>query len=211
MKIRTGWVLGLTVLAQPVMSADAPIYGPAPAWVQPVKAIESLNTPKDQPVRTLLSDTQTRFAADADETYFEAIVRAQTPQGLPGIGSVDQIWDPQKDVLTIHKLTILRGDQVIDLLAQGKRFTVLRREQNLEQSTLDGRLTAIIQLEDVRVGDTLDFAATIRHHDASFDARSERQTVPFVLALAINTCIRVRQGIKTRFGDFFAAKFASSV
>jgi tetratricopeptide (TPR) repeat protein len=77
-------------------------------------------------------------------------------------------------VLTINTLKILRGDKVIDVLAQGKTFTVLRREQNLEQSTLDGRLTATLQLEDLRVGDAVDLAVTIRHHDPSFKARSEQ-------------------------------------
>ena len=174
MGIRLAWALGLVLWAPTVWAADEPVYGPTPDWVRPAKPIESRKTPADQPARMLLSNTQVRFGPDADETYFEIMVRAQTALGLPGIGSVNQVWDPQKDVLTIHKLRILRGDQVIDLLALGKKFTVLRREENLEQSMVDGRLTATIQIEDVRVGDTLQFAATLKHHDPSFQARSEQ-------------------------------------
>jgi tetratricopeptide (TPR) repeat protein len=160
--------------AQVARAADQPVYAPAPAWVSPTKPAGGSEAGDDKPLRVLLRDNQVRFGPEVNEFYSETVVRAQTPEGLPGIGSISENWDPQTDVLTIHKLKILRGDQVIDVLAQGKTFTVLRREQNLEQSTLDGRLTATIQLEDLRVGDSVDFAVTIRHHDPSFKAQPEQ-------------------------------------
>jgi tetratricopeptide (TPR) repeat protein len=155
-------------------AADGPRYGPAPAWTIPAKPASPGQGAGEQPVRVLLQDNQVRFGPDADETFTETIMRAQTPQGLQALGSFSRDWNPQTDVLTINRLRILRGGEVIDVLAQGKRFTVLRRERNLEQSSLDGRLTATIQLEDLRVGDIVDFAATLSHHDPSFRGRSEQ-------------------------------------
>jgi tetratricopeptide (TPR) repeat protein len=167
------WVWALVMAPFAAAAADAPLYGPAPTWVAPAKAAESPKTPPDQQVRTILVDVQARLGAEADETYFEFVAKAQTAEGLSAIGGINQVWDPQTDTFTIHRLRLIRDGKTIDLLAEGKRFTVLRREENLEQSSIDGRLTATIQLEDLRVGDTVDFAASLRHHDPSFASRSE--------------------------------------
>lgn len=59
------------------------------------------------------------------------------------------------------------------MLAGGKTFTVLRRETNLELAMLDGDLTATIQPEGLRVGDTLDIAFTLHRHDPVFQGHSE--------------------------------------
>ena len=45
---------------------------------------------------------------------------------------------------------------MIDAL-EGQTFQTLRREDNLESSMLDGRLTATLQPRDVRVGDSIDW------------------------------------------------------
>jgi tetratricopeptide (TPR) repeat protein len=173
------WVLLLTliVLAGPAAAADAPLYGPAPTWISPIKLPPTPLDDNRQPARILLIDNQVNLGPDSSETYSEFVGRAQTTEGLQALGNVSRTWDPQTDVMIINKLRILRGDTVIDVLAPkangepGKTFTVLRREDNLELSMLDGRLTASLQIEDLRVGDIVDFAYTMRHHDPSFNAR----------------------------------------
>ncbi len=163
---------------------DTPQYAPAPAWVTPIAPPALAGVPNQQPARWLLIDRQVRFEADAQETFTERVIRAQAPEGLQGLGNLIETWDPQTDELIINKLLILRGDQVIDVLAPaadgtpGKRFSVLRRETNLELSMLDGRLTASLQLEGLQVGDTVDFAATIRHRDPSFKGRPAVDLLP---------------------------------
>jgi tetratricopeptide (TPR) repeat protein len=161
--------------ASPQALHDAPEYGPAPSWVTPVDPRAMNGAPNLQPTRLRLADHQVRFEADALETYTEIVTQAQSPDGLQDLGNLIQTWDPQTEELVINKLVIFRGKDVIDVLASGKdgapgkRFTVLRRETNLEDSELDGNLTATLQLEGLRVGDTTDFAFTIRHSDPSFE------------------------------------------
>jgi hypothetical protein len=65
----------------------------------------------------------------------------------------------------VHRLIVRRGAQVRDLLGNGQDFTVLRREDMLEQATLTGMLTAVLQPSDLQVGDILEFAYTRRHAD----------------------------------------------
>ena len=99
------------------------------------------------------------------ESFFETKALIQTAQGLQGIGTLQVPWKPDTDVLTIHKVQIIRGDQVIDALANGQKFTLLRRENNLEYSALDGILTAVFQPTDLRVGDIIDLAFSIKRTD----------------------------------------------
>ncbi|WP_256360023.1 MULTISPECIES: DUF3857 domain-containing protein [unclassified Brevundimonas] len=75
---------------------------------------------------------------------------------------VSAVWNPARETVQVHAIRIIRGDQVIDAL-DGQTFEVLRRESNLEQSMLDGTLTASLQPRDLRVGDILETAFTI--HD----------------------------------------------
>ena len=74
----------------------------------------------------------------------------------------------------IHKLNIIRGDKVIDLLADGRKFVVLRRESNLDWAMLDGRLTANFQPEGLQVGDVVNIASTIQTRDPALRGYSTR-------------------------------------
>lgn len=116
------------------------------------------------PVSVVLSDIQVKFEDGADDLYVEKAVRLQTAAGLPA-GGVALTWRPDVETLTIHRLHIIRGDQVIDVLAKGQTFTVLRRETNLERAALDGVLTATLQPEGLQVGDIVDLAYTTRRQD----------------------------------------------
>jgi tetratricopeptide (TPR) repeat protein len=113
----------------------------------------------------ILQDYQLNFSREGVETYTHAMVRVQTPQGLASVGTLALPWKPDSDVLTVHYLHILRGDQVVDVLGGGQTFTVLRRENNLEYAALDGVLTATVQPSGLQVGDIIDLAYTIKRLD----------------------------------------------
>lgn len=150
--------------SSPADASDKPAIGPAPGWVKPVALPPAPLKTDEAAVRVLLSDQQVFLEKGRQTVYSEVAFRIQTPQGLAA-GNTSFAWRPDTDVMTIHKLLIRRGDQVIDVLASGQTFTVVRREQNLESATLDGVLTANIQPEGLQVGDTLDFAASVTSSD----------------------------------------------
>ena len=111
-------------------------------------------------------------APNSTSIYVEALTRAQTPQGLPAIGTIALPWKPDTQTLTIHKVRIIRGDKVIDARAD-QSFTVLRRETNLERAVLDGSLTAELELEGVQVGDILDMAVTYETRDPAMRGHAD--------------------------------------
>lgn len=147
--------LSCAILASPAYAADELAFGPAPSWVmnQPFQTGASQNN--DAPIDFLLSDAQVKLEPGMVANYSHNAVRINNPQGLAA-GNVIAIWDPAFEVVTFHQVTIQRGGQRIDVLGKGQKFTILRREQNLEQQTLDGRLTATLQPEGLQVGDILE-------------------------------------------------------
>ena len=151
------------ILATSVIASEQALYGKPPLWVTSIPIPDT--APAGGAVQILLEDSQTRFDAAGVETFVEVATKALTPQGVSGIGNIVLPWNPETQTLTINQVRILRDGKVRDLLAGGKTFTVIRRESSLELSMIDGTLTATFQPDDVRVGDVLDFAATIRWRD----------------------------------------------
>lgn len=151
-----------------VISVAAPTWAqeveraPAPTWV-----VASTPSPRpavadDAPIRVLSIDDQVHFDADGVHVYYGRRSLVQTAQGLSNLNNVTATWDPSSETVQVHAVRILRGDQVIDVL-QDQSFQIIQRENNLESSMLDGRLTATLQPRDLRVGDILETAFTI--HD----------------------------------------------
>ena len=167
------FLLALLIVEAPALAASEPVIAPVPEWVESV-AIPAANPAlADRPVQSLLLSGQTRFGAEYHDHFAEYAVRIQTPQGLQGMGNVILPWQPDQGELIVHKVRIIRGGQVIDLLANGQTFTVLRRESNLETAMLDGVLTAVLQPEGLGVGDILNVAFTVRRRPGTFGLRGE--------------------------------------
>ncbi|WP_271085192.1 DUF3857 domain-containing protein [Brevundimonas sp. NIBR11] len=157
------WALAAIVLlvGNPSIAQDVE-RAPTPSWVQPLADSATPSTPDGAPIRILTQDEQTRFTAEGVDTYTLRRTRIQTTQGLGSLSTISASWAPPSQSVQVHSVRILRGDQVIDAL-DGQEFQLLRRENNLESSMLDGVLTATLQPRDLRVGDILETAFTI--HD----------------------------------------------
>jgi len=174
---RVLFAAGALAFAAPVQAGEELRFGPAPDWVEPhpVGAPEGEET--SQPVRVLLLDNQTRLENGKRTTYSSFALAFQTSQGLSA-GNLSLSWRPETDELTVHRVVIRRGDQTIDVLASGQTFTTLRREQNLEQSTLDGVLTANMIPEDLQVGDILEVATSLAVANPVFAQHDEAMIGP---------------------------------
>jgi tetratricopeptide (TPR) repeat protein len=178
---RLVWVWAVAAVASatlagfgPALAADKVVYGPPGAWVKPAALPPASAAGSDvAAIHVLLQDVQYRIGPDGQESYGETVLRIQTPQGLQAVGNLSFAWNPEFDVLTVHKIQVIRGGQVIDLLAGGKTMTVLRRETNLERAMLDGTLSAVLQPEGLQVGDLLDMAVTVRRNDPALGGHAQ--------------------------------------
>lgn len=151
-------------LAPPAQAGEAVVYAPAPAWVEPAALPADTAGPP-----LIVYDDQRRIEEGVLTSYVDQAIRIDNPQMLQALGTVQAGWMPDKGDLTVHAITILRDGQEIDLLAQGARFEVLRREAMLEQRMLDGERTATLAVPGLRVGDVLRTSYTVTLSDQALD------------------------------------------
>ena len=162
----------IVVLSSAGWAADAPRIGPAPAFVKRVALPGGGASSDSQPAHIVLMDQQFRLEKGQTTSFSEIAIKVQSSQGL-AVGNIALPWRPEQDELTVNTIAIHRGDKVIDVLGGGKGFTVIRRETDLEMATLDGVLTATMQVPDLQVGDTLDMAITTVSHDPTWQDHAE--------------------------------------
>lgn len=179
--LKDAWVLGAPLLTLMAIGANAqaadtsPLkgvrYASAGAWVVVPPTISSAPTPPGAPVHILFADQQVRITSNGQEEYSASRIKLLTPEGL-AVGNIAISWAPANEQMVVHKLSIIRDGQVIDVLAKQK-FAVIQRENNLEQAMLDGNLTATLQTAGLRVGDEVHFAATKTRRDIRSGERPE--------------------------------------
>ncbi|HXH15921.1 MAG TPA: DUF3857 domain-containing protein [Sphingomonas sp.] len=170
------------VASAPLYASDVPLYQAAPAWIVPAAAPTTATTGVDSPA-ILIYDTQQRIENGRLWAYMDVASRIASPEMLAQATSLTLPWAPDKGDLIIHELSILRAGQRIDVLAKGQKFTVLRREQALEQRELTGILTATLAVEGLQVGDILRLRASTTAKDDALGGRV--QNIVPVLALPV--------------------------
>ena len=147
-----------------VWAGENPLYQPAPVWVTPA-ALPDQTVQQDGSSPNVLLDLQQRAENGQLSSYVDTVSRIASPEQLAQMANVTIPWVPDKGDLIVHELSILRGSERIDLLAKGQRFTVLRREQALEQRELTGILSATLAVEGLQVGDLLRVRLTTTARD----------------------------------------------
>lgn len=156
---------------QGVQAGEEPLYQPAPAWVVTTDVADwSKLTPKGNLV---LSDMQERIDGSMVWTYSDFAVKLDSPEALTRFSSITLPWLPDKGDLIVHELSIIRDGKVIDALASGKKFTVLRREQMLEQLQLTGMLSATMAVEGLQVGDIVRLRASVTGKDDALGGKAQ--------------------------------------
>ena len=149
---------------QPALTIEKP-----PNWVQAVTA-RSPNGLALAPVQVLLVDRQTRVDAASATHYAHFVRQINDSAGLQNGAQITIEFDPSYQNLAWHQLTVVRGNQRIDKLDR-KLVKVLHRETQLEQQVVDGRMTASIVLDDLRVGDKVEWAASLVGSNPVFGGR----------------------------------------
>jgi len=108
----------------------------------------------------LLSDHQMRWVGDEKHSYGRTVAEVTDRAGLEGLATIQFDFDPEFEGISLVRMRILRDGQEIDLK---DRMTseVYRRETRLDEGIIDGTLTAVLQVPDLRVGDVLDYATVL--------------------------------------------------
>jgi transglutaminase-like putative cysteine protease len=147
------------------------VTGPAPAWVKPLDP-DAVTIPPatdvEDGVDYVLVDCQAQMEPMAD--FYHYTRRVVNEHGLADAGEIKGEFDPSYQTFTLHWLKVKRGGVWQDRMATDK-FQLLQQEKNLDEQLLDGRYSAECHLQDLRVGDEIDYAYTVAGANPVFNGK----------------------------------------
>lgn len=166
-----GWVIGIALsgVSGAALAGSDPLYHPAPEWV--VTAALPTGEAARQAGPALLFDLQQRVDGDRMWNYVDVASKLDSPEALSRGSTVTFPWMPDKGDLIVHEISAIRDGRVINLLADGQKLTVLRREQTLEQLQLTGILTATMPLAGLQIGDIVRVRMSVTSRDPALNGR----------------------------------------
>lgn len=146
---------------------------PVPDWVRRIAPAEAAEAPTgqvSQGVHYLLIDTQTRVDAQDKVHYRHIAAKALSERGVESVAHVEIRFDPSYQALALHMIQVRRGTRVISKLANAS-VKILQREKELEYLIFDGSKTANVFLDDIRVGDVVEYSYSLRGSNPVFGNR----------------------------------------
>jgi hypothetical protein len=135
---------------------------PAPNWTSSIDVKEydnPLEKEANSGVFCLLFDVE--INGGTQERFFHFANKFLTSSGVENNSRLSFNFDPSYQQLVLHKIVIHRRDEVLDQLDLSK-IRVIQQEKELDRQIYNGAKTAFLFLEDVQVGDWVEYAYTIR-------------------------------------------------
>lgn len=132
--------------------------GEPAAFVQPHSVADAWD-PKapgaeDGVWRFWLYDEQVDHRKGLDATYIDYVFESRTAAHVGEAGRHQIDFNPEYQRLILHKVELRRGGVWLDRLLPNS-ISLARRETRFENDLSDGLVTALIVLDDVRVGDVV--------------------------------------------------------
>ena len=200
----------LVALAPPAVLAADYKTGPAPGWViatKPGNPTDGQLSKDSDGISYLLVDTQERVGEETSTRYRRLASRALNPHGVGSVANIEIQFDPSYQALTLHAVNLVRGGRVFDKLAKAK-VRVIQRETELDARIFDGAKSANIFLDDVRVGDVVDYAYSVTGRNPVFgDGSFGRVALQFSVPVArIHARLLVPEGRAIAVSTLYSSK-----
>ncbi len=107
----------------------------------------------------LFSDTQVNI--DTREIYHFLSIKVTDENGLSDASSITIDYDKEYQTFHFNHVHIIRNGKTIDVLLKQKPEE-LRREDRLENGIVDGSITSYLDVNDLRVGDIIEYSYTLK-------------------------------------------------
>jgi Domain of Unknown Function with PDB structure (DUF3857)/Transglutaminase-like superfamily len=159
------WVLVLAITGRTFaaeISAPKFTVGPPASWVKPQFFDRSSGTGNLEPgagMHWLLSAKQVNVAEN--ETFYHRVRQILNVSAVADASKLTIDFNPDYQSLTLHWVRIWRGPEHLERL-DTNAVQVIRREDELKDDILNGERSAVLIMDDVRVGDTIDYAYSIK-------------------------------------------------
>lgn len=144
---------------------------PNPEWIQTIeydKNFHLYNDNKEDGGTYLLLDYQQNI--DFQESFRHFAIKIEEETGIQNYSDIWIDYDPSYEQLIFHKLLIHRDNKIINKL-QKKNFKIVQNETQLERKIYSGNYSAGINIEDVQVGDIIEYSYTIKGENPIFKGK----------------------------------------
>ncbi|MGO9001941.1 MAG: DUF3857 domain-containing transglutaminase family protein [Limisphaerales bacterium] len=170
-----GFFLSFTALAADTSIPESKVtVAPPGDWVKPnffERALQNDPVSAGENERWLLVETE--INAPESATFCHRVKQICSYAGVQNGAQISLDFDPGYESLQLHWVRIWRGTNFLNQLNRDK-IKIIQQERDWEQHELNGQYSAILVLEDVRVGDVIDYAFTVQGDNPVFGGRFAR-------------------------------------
>ena len=156
-------------------------YPPVAEWVHEIHWQTETNWPADPKsagTRWLVYESQER--PKKFEEFTRVVKLLENENGVQDAGSLRLDFDAEFQELQVHRVAVHRAGKTFNRLNAAK-VKIIQQEDELGDHMFTGRQTAVLFIEDLRVGDVLEYAYTVRganpalggHYSSRFTLESD--------------------------------------
>ena len=132
--------------------------GPAPAWVEDVAVETTVFDQQAYGQKIILFERQVNRGTH--QTFVRVVKEITSETGVQNGANLTFSFDPSFEKLMVHSVLVHREGHGLERLDAGK-FKFIQQETDLDRQIYNGQLSAVLFLEDVRVGDRVEYAYTV--------------------------------------------------
>jgi transglutaminase-like putative cysteine protease len=155
-------------------------FAPSPQWAKPLVPEYQAPLPAAGVSKGswyLLIDSEINIRPDGSDFYQHTATRVVSATGVDEQSQIDITVDPTYQTLSLNSILVVREGKAIDESSR-VRITALPQETQLRERIYNGNYNINVLLSDVRVGDVVEYAFTIRSAEHIFPGlTSDRLTV----------------------------------
>ena len=138
-----------------------------PSWIVPIDFKGKEAKLKDVSDGYYAALLEQQNQVELQENYIHIIRQIVSDAGVQNGSEISVTYDPSYQKLIFHKITVWRNNHPDDRLNLSK-FKVLQNEKDLSRFIYSGTFDAYLILDDIRKGDRIEFAYTIKGDNPIF-------------------------------------------
>lgn len=116
----------------------------------------------------VLDDYQVRVTSTSVERFYHYAFRIENQSGLDDLSHLKFYFEPSYQQLAIHYIQLHRAGAVINELNPAEVKTI-QEEEELNERIYNGTFASVVFLNDLRVGDVVDYAFTVSGENPVFE------------------------------------------
>lgn len=157
-------IFAFIAICAPLLAQDSSpgfLINPPPAWVDAIDyPVDQNNSDTIGGLAYRLFDRQTRYHDGQSQQFRHLVMEVTNQSGLSDAAKIQVDFDPEYQQLTFHQARIIRDGVGIDSL-DADEISVVRTENDLDNDLYNGVKTALLVVDDLRVGDLLEYSYTV--------------------------------------------------